>query len=123
MTERSILAYFNTPAQAETALDQLKTLKLIDSRIERFDGMPGDGPDQIMYPITTSFGSLGDLTLGGQISSPGAGILAASSVSASGYSAGGPDNRVSGRNILLTAIVEEEDFDRAQQIVEDAGAL
>ena len=66
---------------------------------------------------------MGDLTLGGQMTTPGAAILAATSVSASGYSSGGPDNRVSGRDILLTAIVEEQDFDRAQQIVREAGAL
>jgi len=123
MTERSILAYFNTPDQAERALEQLKTLKLVDSRIERFDGMPGEGVDQIMNPITSNFGSLGDLTSAGQFVSSGSGILAAANVSASGYSSGGPGNQVTGRDILLTAVIEEQDFEQAQQIVQDAGAL
>lgn len=123
MAERSILAYFNTPDQAERALERLKTLKLIDSRIERFDGMPGDGVDRIMNPITGNFGSLGSLTLSGNFDNRSAGILAASSVSASGYSSGGPDNEVTGRDILLTAIVEEQDLEKAQQIVDEAGAL
>lgn len=121
--ERSILAYFNTPDQAERALERLKTLKLVDSRIERFDGMPGEGVQQIMNPINGSFGSLGDLTLAGDFESTGTGILAAANVSASGYSSGGPDNRVSGRDILLTAIIEEQDFEQAQQIVQECGAL
>lgn len=123
MAERSILAYFNTPDQAERALERLKTLQLVDSRIERFDGMPGEGVQQIMNPISGNFGSLGDLALAGDFESTGSGILAAASVSASGYSSGGPDNRVSGRDILLTAIVEEQDFEQAQQIVQEYGAL
>jgi len=121
--ERSILAYFSTPDQAERALERLKTLQLVDSRIERFDGMPGEGVQQVMNPITGNFGSLGGLTLAGGLQSTGSGILAATNVSASGYSSGGPDNRVSGRDILLTAIVEEQDFEQAQQIVEEYGAL
>lgn len=123
MAERSILAYFNTPAQAEQALEQLKRLKLVDSRIERFDGMPGDGVERISNPITSNFDSLGELTLNAEFETPGAGILSATSVSASGYSSGGPDNRVTGRDILLTAIVEEQDYDQAQKIVNQAGAL
>jgi len=123
MTERSILAYFNTPDQAERALERLKTLQLVDSRIERFDGMPGEGVEQMMNPISGNFGSLGELTLAGQFQSSGSGILAAANVSASGYSSGGPENRVSGTNILLTAIVEEQDFEQAQQIVQEYGAL
>lgn len=121
--ERSILAYFNTPDQAERALERLRTLKLVDSRIERFDGMPGEGIEQIMNPITGNINSLGGLTLAGQFESTGSGILAATNVSASGYSSGGPDNRVSGRDVLLTAIVEEQDFEQAQQIVQEYGAL
>lgn len=123
MAEKAILAYFNTPDQAERALERLKTLKLVDSRIERFDGMPGDGVDRIMNPITGDFDSLGSLTLSGDFDNRSAGILAATNVSASGYSSGGTENRVSGRDILLTAIVEEQDFEKAQQIVDEAGAL
>jgi len=124
MTERSLLAYFSTPDEAERALERLKTLKLVDSRIERFDGVPGDGVERTMNPIAGGFGSLGNLTLGGQFASPGAGILSAAGVSASGYSSGGgPGNRVSGQDVLLTAIVEEQDFDRARRIVQEAGAL
>jgi hypothetical protein len=123
MAEKSILAYFQTPDQAQEALKQLKQLRLIDARIERFDGMPGDGVERIMNPINGDFGSLGELTLDGEVENKSAGILSAASVSASGYSSGGLENRVSGRDILLTAVVDEQDYEQAQNIVRQAGAL
>jgi len=123
MKEKAILAYFNTPEQAEQALEKLKSLQLIDSSIDRFDGYPGDGVEGIMNPISGDFRSLGDLSLGGDFIDRNAGILAAASVSASGMSSGGEENMVSGRDILLTAVVAEEDFDKAQAIVDEAGAL
>jgi len=36
-------------------------------------------------------------------------------------SSGGPDNRVSGRNILLTVVVDEADYEEVQRIVQNAG--
>lgn len=123
MTERSILAYFNSPDQAEEALTQLKSLRIVESSIDRFDGYPGDGIDHIDNPITSDFPGLGYLTLGGDFSERDAAILAAASVSASGMSSGGLENRVTGRDILLTVIVEEEDLEQAMQVVRDAGAL
>lgn len=123
MAEKSILAYFNSPDQAEEALKQLKSLRIVDSSIDRFDGYPGDGIDHIDNPITSDFPGLGYLTLGGDFSERDASILAASSVSASGMSSGGPENRVTGRDILLTVIVQEEDHEQAMQIVRDCGAL
>jgi hypothetical protein len=122
MSEKSILAYFNTPEQAQQALEKLKQLQLVDSAIDRFDGYPGEGVD-IDNAVNGDIPSLGALTLGGNFESRDAGILAAASVSASGYSSGGPDNRVSGRDILLTAIVQEEDYEQAKSIVQQSGAL
>lgn len=126
MTERTIMAYFNTPEQAEQAVEKLKSLRLAEYAIDRFDGFPGTGInhlDKIENPITGDFPGLGYLTLGGDFDTHEASVLASASVSASGYSSGGPDNRVTGRDILLTAIVEEDDYDKAMTIVQDAGAL
>jgi hypothetical protein len=123
MAERSILAYFKTPDDAHKALDQLKQLKLIDSSIDRFDGMPGDGLDNVTNPLTGEFRRLGNLTLHGDFKDKDIGILVASSVSASGFSSNGPENVVTGRDILLTAVVDEQDYERAQSIVQQAGAL
>ncbi|MEV5025287.1 hypothetical protein [Paenibacillus sp. LPE1-1-1.1] len=122
MAEKNILAYFKSPEQAEKALEQIKTLKLADSSIDRFDGYPGDGLDHIENPVTSDFPSLGSLTLGGDFL-PNAGILAAASVSASGMSSGGEANEITGRDILLTIVIEEEDFDKAIAIVQKEGAL
>jgi hypothetical protein len=123
LAERSILAYFKSPEQAKEALTKAKSLKLVDSAIDRFDGYPGDGMDHIMNPLTGDFPGLGNLTLGGDFTDRNAGILAATSVSASGLSAGGPGNGVTGYDILLTLVLEEEDYDKALKIVRDAGAL
>lgn len=123
MAEKNILAFFNSPEQAEAAMSQLKALRIVDSSIDRFDGYPGDGSDRIANPITGNFPGLGYLTMGGDFPDPNAGILAAANVSASGMSSGGPDNEVTGRDILLTVVVEEEDFEQAMNIVRDAGAL
>lgn len=120
MAERTILAYYRTPDQAKAAAERLKALKLVDYRIERFDGYAGTGfqsLDQIGGTIDGNFPGLGYLTMGGDFDGPDAGILIASSVSASGYSSGGPDNRVHGHDILLAAIVEEADYEEADRIV------
>lgn len=123
MAEKNILAFFKSPEQAEKALQQIKALKLVDSSIDRFDGYPGDGIDRIENPVTGDFPGLGYLTLGGDFPDRNAGILAAASVSASGMSSGGEDNEVTGRDILLTIVIEEEDFDKAMDIVKREGAL
>lgn len=126
MAERAVLAYFNTPDQAKQAVEEMKSLRLIDYAIERFDGYSGTGMqhlDQLGNTIDGSFRGLGFLTLGGDFDNPDAAILAAASVSASGMSSGGPDNRVTGRDILLTAIVDAEDYEEATRIAQAAGAL
>lgn len=126
MADRAVLAYFNTPDQAKEALEGLKTLRLSEYGIDRFDGYPGVGTeqlDQFGNTIAGTFRGLGFLTLGGDFDNPDAAVLAASSVSASGISSGGPDNRVTGRDILLTAIVDEDDYNRAVAICRQAGAL
>ncbi|WP_127531788.1 hypothetical protein [Paenibacillus kobensis] len=126
MAEKSIFAYFHTPNEAERAVERLKSLRLIDYGIERIDGQAGPGYeslDKLGSTVTADFVGLGRLTLGGDFDDPDAGILNAASVSASGYSSGGPDNRVTGRDIMLVAIVAEEDYERGEQIVREEGAL
>lgn len=123
MSEKNILAFFNSPEQAENALQQIKQLRLVDSSIDRIDGYPGTGIDHWENPITSDFPGLGYLTLGGDFPDRNAGILAATSVSASGMSTGGEDNKMTGRDILLTVVIEEEDFEQAMSIVKNEGAL
>ncbi|QMV39837.1 hypothetical protein [Cohnella cholangitidis] len=122
MPEKPVIVYFNSPDQANKALEKMKSeFEVIESAIDRFDGYPGEGYNP-NNPITGDIPSLGSLTLGGNFGRD-AGILAASSVSASGYSSGGPGNMISGVDIILTAIVQEQDGERAMEIARECGAL
>jgi hypothetical protein len=126
MSERSLFAYFNTPDQAKEAVERMKSLRLVDYAIERIDGYAGAGVqslDMIGGTITGDFPGLGHLTLGGDFDGPDAGVLAASNVSASGMSSGGEDTLDIGRDIMLVAILEEEDYEQAERIAYDCGAL
>lgn len=123
MAERTILAFFKKPEEAEQALEQMSGLTVIDSSIDRFDGYPGNGIDHIENPITGDFPGLGYLTLSGDFDDRNAAILAATSVSASGMSSGGRDNQVTGRDISLTVIIDEKDYDQAMDIVQKLGAI
>lgn len=122
MAESSILAYFKSPEQAEEALRQLQSLRIVDSSIDRFDGYPGEGVDPIS-PLSGDIPGLGAITLGGDFTDRNAAILAAASTSASGMSAGGPDNMVTGYDILLTVVLDKEDHEQAMRIVRENGAL
>lgn len=103
-------------------MEKIKSeFEVIESAIDRFDGYPGDGADP-QNPITGDIPSLGSLTLGGSFGRD-AGILAAASTSASGMSSGGANNRVSGVDTILTAIVQEENGEKAMKIAKDCGAL
>ncbi|WP_148933591.1 hypothetical protein [Paenibacillus methanolicus] len=123
MAEKAFLAYFKRPDQAEAALTNMKDIAVIASAIDRIDGYAGGGGNNTFNPYAGDFQGLGSLTLSGDFDNPDAGVLAAASVSASGMSSGGPENRVTGRDVLLTVIVDDEDAERVAQILEDCGAL
>lgn len=120
--ETNILAFFHSPDQAGQALKKLDSQSVIASSINTIDGYPGDGNVETSNPLTGNFPGLGYLTLGGDFEHDTS-VLASSSVSASGMSAGGQDNRVTGRNIVLTIVVKDEYAEEAARILEDAGAL
>lgn len=124
MSERTIFGYFNTPDQAKEVVERLKSsVNLVDYAIERIDGYSGTGIqslDKIGGTITGDFKGLGFLTLGGDFDNLDAAILAAANVSASGYSSGGTDNRVSGKDVMVVVLVEDSDFEQADHIVRSA---
>lgn len=134
MSEKSILAYFNTPDQAKNALEQLKQLKLVDSKIDRFDGVPSDGPDfngpetadvPTMGPALANIPTMGPAVGGNDLGPPGRRAGDVTVTLGVDEEPGGVAPRWSagGRDILLTAIVQEEDYEKALNIVHQAGAL
>lgn len=73
-----------------------------------------------MNPITGDFPGLGSLTQDAGFTAKSPAILAAADVTASGMSDGG-QHAVTGRDILLTAVVQEEDFEKARHIAQKNG--
>ena len=125
MAEKNILAYFHSPDQAEGIASKLRALRAIDVQVDRFSRYPGGpsmGTDDIMNPITGNIASLATLTQGAPISGHGDGILIAADPSASGMSHGG-EGIVTGRNILLTAVVEEATYEQALRVIEEGGGM
>lgn len=120
MSDKSILAYFQSPNEAEQALKQMGPLRLIDSSIDRISRFPGEGVERRMSPRTGDFPGIGELTQSADFSDNNAAILAANDVTAHGLSDGG-QHAVTGRDILLTVVVDEADYERAKRIVEQNG--
>ncbi len=122
MAEKNILAYFNSPEQAEGIATKLKSLRAIDVQVDRFSKYPGESTDEVMNPITGNVASLATLTQGAAISSREAGILIAADPAASGLSDGG-EGQVTGKNILLTAVVDESVYEQALRVIQDGGGM
>lgn len=121
VSEKNILAYFKSPEEAEGAAKKLKALRVVDMSIDRFSLYPGTR----MYGANLFAGdmiSLSSAAYGTSFNGETSAILAASDPSASGMSDGGQGGPT-GRDILLTVVVEEDSFDRAMRIVEDAGGM
>ncbi|AQT83931.1 hypothetical protein ERICIV_03122 [Paenibacillus larvae subsp. larvae] len=122
MAEKNILAYFNTPEQAKEVASKLNALRAEDVQIDRFGRYLGVGVDDVMNPITGNFSSLGNLTLGANFANRSSAIMAAADTSASGMSDGGQGGP-NGKDILLTAVVDESIHEQALQIIRDSGGI
>lgn len=120
--EKNILAYFKSPDDAQEVLHKLQALRVIDARIDRIARYPGDSPEVPRNPSQGQITGLPGLTQGSMESDPSVGILIAADPAASGYSDGGGGG-VTGRDILLTAVVDETVHHKALRIVEDAGGM
>jgi hypothetical protein len=99
--EKGVLAYFRSPEEAEAVSAKLKALKVVDIQIDRISRYVGDPVDE---------------------TSDSAGILMAADPSASGISDGGQGGPT-GRDILLTAVVNEQIHDKVLRVVKESGGL
>ncbi|GGA20365.1 hypothetical protein [Paenibacillus physcomitrellae] len=108
MTEKNILAYFKSPEEAEGAARKLQALRVVDYSIDRFS----------RYGSGTMMEFAQDLELSHQ----SAGIMAKADPSNSGMSDGGQGGPT-GRDILLTAVVDDHVHHQAMKIIEDAGGM
>ncbi|AET66560.1 hypothetical protein Desor_0880 [Desulfosporosinus orientis DSM 765] len=117
MGEKNIIAYFKSPEDARKVQEQIKSLGVNDIQIDRFHKYPLGSADQLSSPGTAEMTSQATLTLGAS-EGRDTGVLASADVSASGMS-DGDQNPISGRDIVLAAIVDESVFDQAIQFVKD----
>ncbi len=122
VSEKNILAYFNTPEQAQEAANKLKALRVVDMSIDRFSRYPGAGMSSGIPVFSGKVSSLSSLTSGADFYGSSSSILAAADITASGMSDGGQGGPT-GKDILLTAVVDESIHHQALQIVEQAGGM
>ncbi|AIQ19965.1 MULTISPECIES: hypothetical protein [Paenibacillus] len=118
MSERSILAYFKAPEEAEGVSRKLQALRVSELSIDRFSRFGGNGLQASVNPVTGNLASMDSMTS----VSPHTGILSAAHTSGSGMSHGG-DGGPTGRNILLTVIVDQNSYNQALTIIEEAGGM
>ncbi|PZE22904.1 hypothetical protein CBW46_002845 [Paenibacillus xerothermodurans] len=121
------MAYFHSPEQARSVVPKLKALRAAGVSVDRIGEFRGDGVSETINPLTGDFRSLSYLTLTAETLSKNDRILAAASVDASGLSAGQPEDYMGDfdgtdrRNILLTAVVDERNYEHALRVVHEAG--
>ncbi|AIQ65058.1 hypothetical protein PSTEL_19985 [Paenibacillus stellifer] len=116
MAEKNILAYFKSPEEAESVSRKLQALRVVDlsiDRISRYGGAftAGASPNGLISTLGT-----------GAAGHPDAGVMAAADPSASGMSHGGSGGPT-GRDILLTVVIDEMTFHQALSIIEEAGGM
>jgi hypothetical protein len=123
MAEKGILASFNDPAKAEAIASKLKALRAIDVQIDRISRYPEEAINDTPYTPAGRINSLATLTQDAAISSVDAGILVSADPAASGLSDGvsGPGGGVTGKDILLTAVVDESIYEQALRVIQEGG--
>ncbi|ASA26461.1 hypothetical protein [Paenibacillus donghaensis] len=117
MAEKSILAYFKSPEEAEGVSRKLQSLRVAELSIDRFSRFGAAHAEASgINPVTGDIAGMASLTA----ESAYTGILRAADTSASGMSHGG-DGGPTGRNILLTVVVNAETYEQALELIEEAG--
>jgi len=121
MSEKYILAYFNSAEQARVVAQQIQPLGVIDMQIDRINPYPGHGIDRLVNPLTGNVPSLANLTMDANPTSLDASVLMGADISASGMS--GQIDDTASRDILLTVVIDEKNHLQALDIVRQNGGL
>ncbi|EGL82228.1 hypothetical protein CathTA2_2251 [Caldalkalibacillus thermarum TA2.A1] len=118
--EKAIIAGFKAMRQAERAQQALKRLPVLDMRIDRMSEHPLEELDtDPQNPITGDFPGLANAVYNTSMDRNSS-VLVSADPSVSGISDGGGDNNI-GTDVVLTVVVNEADFEQAQQIVRQYG--
>ncbi|WP_223067155.1 hypothetical protein [Paenibacillus caui] len=112
MSEKNILAYFKSPEEAEGAARKLQALRVIDMSIDRFS----------RYGNRAAVTSVSGLVLDSELTHRSADILTEADPAESGMSDGGQGGPT-GRDILMTVVVDEDTHHQAMRIIEEAGGM
>ncbi|MCL4424047.1 MAG: hypothetical protein M1553_01010 [Firmicutes bacterium] len=107
----SILAYFDTPEQAEEVAQSLKAQGIKDVGVDRLHKLPQEYEFESNGPFPTSL-------TGAPLRDDA--VLINADPSFGGLSAPGS---AGGRNILLTVVGSEEELGIARKMIKDAGGL
>lgn len=118
MSSKNILAYFHTIDNAKMAAEKIEQLGVEAIQIDQIGLYPGNHFNDIINPITGGFDSLADLTLG-SFSNKNAEILLSTDVSASGMADGNDNDPEINDNVLVTIVIDEESFEKAEQIIRE----
>ncbi|HEU4962477.1 MAG TPA: hypothetical protein VFV52_01260 [Bacilli bacterium] len=119
---QAILAYFNSPDDAQIAAERVQhELDIEDVQIDRISAQPNSEPTQrVMNPITGNIASHASLIQGtDSLSGKSPGILLGSDPVVSGMSGG--DGNITGRDILLTVVCPKAQLDQALSIINECG--
>lgn len=117
MSERYILAYFKSPEEAEGVARKLRALRVIEISIDRFSRY-GANLNAGINPVTGNSAMMAAF----YADDPYTRVLSAADPSASGMSHGGAGGPT-GRDILLTVIVDSESYEQALRLIEEAGGI
>lgn len=122
LTERNILAYFKSPEEAQHAARKLQSLRVIDMSIDRFNTSSSGGLNITNHPLAGDFHSYMSMTHNASFVSVSEAILSSSDPAVSGMSDGGADD-TTGRDILLTVVLEQAMYAQAERIIEESGGM
>ncbi|WP_028549203.1 hypothetical protein [Paenibacillus sp. UNC451MF] len=127
MAEKSIMAFFQSPDQAERIVPKLKALRVVDVSVDSIHHNGAAGVSESMNPATGTFPGLSFLTYGTEGQGIDERILSAASVDASGMSAPmeevfqGDFNGMDRMDTLLTVVVNEPYYEQAVRVITEAG--